>query len=81
MIAGPDDPEWGAVDAALLRAVDELHRDSFVSDATWAVLAAEFDEATLLELLMVVGMYHLIAWTQNSARIALSEGRKGLAER
>ena len=81
VIAGPDDLAWGPVDAALVRAVDELHRDSLVSDATWAVLAAEFDEATLLELLMVVGMYHLIAWMQNSARIALSEGSKGLAER
>src|SRR4051794_39133340 len=64
VVIGPDDPAWNPLEAALLRAVDELHRDSVVSDETWAVLAQDFDEPALIELLMVVGMYHLIAWTQ-----------------
>ena len=33
---GPTAAGWSTFDAALLRAADELHVDSFVSDATWA---------------------------------------------
>lgn len=81
IITGADHPAWSPSDAALVRAAEELHADSIIADATWGELAESFDEATLIELLMVIGMYHLIAWTQNSLRIAPDEGRRGLAER
>src|SRR4051794_16154750 len=32
---GPDAPGWSAHDAAILRAADELHERSTISDATW----------------------------------------------
>lgn len=81
IVRGADADEWDPIDAALVQAVDELHRDSVISDDTWEVLARTFDEAELLELLMVVGLYHLIAWTQNSLRVELDADRQGLAER
>ena len=37
--AGPDANGWNAEDATLLRAVDELHDDHCVGDATWKALA------------------------------------------
>jgi alkylhydroperoxidase family enzyme len=52
---GPEAPEWEPFEAALLRAADELRVDAFVSDATWAVLAARYDESQLLDLLFGVG--------------------------
>jgi alkylhydroperoxidase family enzyme len=64
--AGPDAEGWSADDAALLRATDELHRDSRIGDATWAALAERWDEPQLIEVCMVVGQYHLVAFTLNS---------------
>jgi alkylhydroperoxidase family enzyme len=81
IIVGPQADGWTPLEAALVRAVDDIHVESVISDATWATLAASYDEAELIELLMVVGMYHLIAWTQNSLRVQLDADRRGLAER
>ena len=81
LIDGGAHADWSPPDAALVCAAEELHVDSIISDSTWSDLTEQFDEATLIELLMVIGMYHLIAWTQNSLRIAPDEGRRGLAER
>lgn len=64
--AGPDAAGWSADDAALLRAADELHHGSRIGDVTWAALAERFDEQQLIEVCMVVGQYHLVAFTLNS---------------
>ena len=66
----PDGPDagWSSLEAALLRASDELHRESTISDATWAVLVADYDEAQLIEVCMVVGQYHLVAFTLKFSR-------------
>jgi alkylhydroperoxidase family enzyme len=75
----PDGPagEWDPFDAALLRAADELHADACITDATWALLAARYDAAQLIELPMLVGQYHLVAMTLNSLGIQLDEGLPG----
>jgi alkylhydroperoxidase family enzyme len=58
--------EWSPLDAALLRAADELHEQQVVSDETWAVLADSYSYQQLIEVCMVVGQYHLVAFTLNS---------------
>src|SRR4029079_16776473 len=63
---GPDADGWSDDDALLLRAADELHADSRISDATWAPLSARWDTQQLIEVCMVVGQYHLVAMTLNS---------------
>jgi alkylhydroperoxidase family enzyme len=74
---GPEAPGWDPFDAALLRAVDELHDNSCVSDATWGVLAGRYDERQLIELLMVVGQYHLVSFALNSLGVAREPGVPG----
>jgi 4-carboxymuconolactone decarboxylase len=64
--AGPEAAGWAPLDAALLRAADELHRDATIGEDTWGALAAELDERQLIEVCMVVGQYHLVAFTLNS---------------
>ena len=64
--SGPEAPGWSDDDATLLRAADELHAASRISDPTWAALAARLDEQQLIEVCMVVGQYHLVAFTLNS---------------
>jgi alkylhydroperoxidase family enzyme len=63
---GPDAPGWEPWDATLLRAADELHGDSVLSDATWAALAANYDERQMIEVPMLIGHYHMVAYALNS---------------
>ncbi|MEU6369356.1 carboxymuconolactone decarboxylase family protein [Streptomyces sp. NPDC046931] len=65
--AGPEAQGWPPADAHLLRAADELHRDARLSTATWSALAAGHDEAQLIEITMLVGQYHMVAFFLNSA--------------
>ena len=70
-----DDPCWeGDVDRLLIRLVDELHDTADVSDGLWRQLAAHFDDAQLLDLMMCCGWYHAISFTARAARVPLEEG-------
>jgi len=63
---GPDASGWAPWDATLLRAADELHNESVLSDATWAALAEVYDERQMIEVPMLVGHYHMVAYALNS---------------
>ena len=75
--AGPDADGWTPFDAVLLRAADELHDDACITDATWAGLAERYDVPQLIEVPMVVGNYHLVAFTLNSLGIQREPGVRG----
>lgn len=79
--AGPEAEGWSAHEAALLSAVDELFENRMISDATWARLATEWNEAQLIELPCLVGQYLGVAMLQNSLRMPLARESKGFAER
>jgi len=70
-------PEWSERDRALLRAVEELHADKTIGDATWALLARHLDERQLVELPIVSGHYHMSALLQNALRFAPNRDRHG----
>jgi DNA-binding transcriptional LysR family regulator len=53
----------------LLAAADELCAFRELSEATWTVLAARYDEPQLIELCFVVGQYALIAGVVRSLGI------------
>ena len=76
--AGPDDAGWDPFDAVLLRAADELHDDACITDATWQALAARYDTQQLIEVPMVVGHYHMVAFTLNSLGVQREPGVVGL---
>ncbi|WP_327136674.1 carboxymuconolactone decarboxylase family protein [Streptomyces sp. NBC_01340] len=65
----PSDPAWSVRQAALLRAVDELHDTAHVSNAAWSGLREHLDEPEVLELLVLAGWYRTIAYVANGARI------------
>jgi alkylhydroperoxidase family enzyme len=75
--AGPDAAGWTELESAILRATDELHDDACVSDATWARLAEHYDEAQLIELVMLVGHYHLVSFALNSLGVQREAGVVG----
>lgn len=66
---GPESPVWSEDDRLLVRLADELHETAHVSDALWAALAARWNPAQLLELVLVVGWYHAIAFLVNATRV------------
>jgi alkylhydroperoxidase family enzyme len=76
--AGPDAPGWNARETALLRAADELHADARISDATWDALTTDLDEQQLIEVPMLVGQYHLVAFTLNSLAVQPEPGLEPL---
>jgi len=75
---GPDAPGWSPADATLLRAADELHESAKISADTWARLGESYDERGLIEITMLVGHYHLVAFALNSLEVELDEGLEGL---
>ena len=79
--AGSSAPGWSAHDRALVSAVEELVGDAMITDETWAVLARDLTEQQLLELPVLIGHYQGVAYLQNSVRVRLMEGNKGLAMR
>jgi len=75
---GAADPGWQPGEAAVLQAADELHRDSFISDATWKALAQHYNEQQLIDLIFAVGQYTLVCMTLNSLGVQLEEGYERL---
>lgn len=76
VFAGPDDARWSSFDAALLRAVDELHDRQRISDETWQTIAERYEQSQMIELPMLIGHYHLMAFTLNSLGVQLeADGR------
>jgi len=68
---------WSPLEAAILRAVDELSADAFVSDATWEVLSAGLDQRQLMDLVFTVGAYDLLAMAFNTFGLELDPGLEG----
>ncbi|MCC5873361.1 MAG: carboxymuconolactone decarboxylase family protein [Gammaproteobacteria bacterium] len=64
--AGPDADGWSSVDRALLEAVDELHADAHISDATWAKLAETWSTEQLMDVVFTVGQYNMVSMVLNS---------------
>ena len=71
---GPDARSWSASDRVLLRAADELHTASSLSDATWEALSAAWSVEQVLDIIATVGNYHLVAMFLNATRVALDAG-------
>lgn len=78
VLEGPDAEGWTQHQAALLRAVDELHESSTLSDETWAQLAETYDDRLLMEATMLIGQYHLVAFALNAFGVELDEGLEQL---
>ena len=81
VIEGPRAEGLDPHESAILRAVDELHGDAMISDATWDTLASRLDERQLIELPIIVGQYQTVAYYQNSLRLRLHTGNRGLKAR
>jgi alkylhydroperoxidase family enzyme len=65
---------WSELDAALLRATDELHADAFIGDAAWSALSRHLDTHQLMDLIFTVGQYNLVSMALNSLGVQPEPG-------
>ncbi|NGY05411.1 carboxymuconolactone decarboxylase family protein [Solimonas terrae] len=64
---------WSPQEQLLLALADALHERSTVDDELWQALSAHFDDAQLIELIMLAGLYHAVSFMANALRL-LREG-------
>ena len=81
VIEGSRAPDWSKKDRAIVRAMEELHFDSMITDDTWADLQEFYNDKKLIELVILAGQYKTVAYYQNALRLPLPESNKGLLAR
>ncbi|MFX1275407.1 MAG: carboxymuconolactone decarboxylase family protein [Promethearchaeota archaeon] len=77
IIDGPDSKGLDPFEATLLRAVDELYDNAFISDSTWNLLSDRYNDQQLIDLIFTVGQYNLVSMVLNTLGIQLDEGYEG----
>jgi 4-carboxymuconolactone decarboxylase len=73
---GPEAAGWDAFERSLLRAADELYRDSIVSDRTWNALAERLDTGRLISAVFTAGSYRAISMSLNAYGVQLEAGNE-----
>ena len=69
--AAPRDGVFSKSEALILELCDALHEAADVDDALFAELARELSSAQIVELLVLAGFYHAVAFVTNALRIEL----------
>ena len=62
---------WSPAEQALVAAVDALHRRATLSDEEFAALSADYDEAQILEMMLLCGFYRTVSYLANGLRLPL----------
>ncbi len=65
--------DWDDKDAALMRAVADLFKDSVLSDATWEALSRHYSTEQIMDTVFTIGQYALSAWALNSFGVPLDD--------
>jgi alkylhydroperoxidase family enzyme len=67
---------WSPRESAILIAVDRLHSERDLDEATWESLRAQLDERECIELLMLAGHYEMLSTFLNTLRVPLDQARR-----
>lgn len=71
------DADWTADEQALLAVADELCARDDVSDGTWSALEGRYTQPQLLELVMMVGFYRMLAGYLRAVRVEVEPWQAG----
>ena len=72
--------DWSDRDRVLINMSDELCADDCVGSSTWRELQTYWNEAELIELVMVAGMYRLVSGFLNTMGVELDADTPGWPE-
>ena len=73
-IGGRGAVPWTDVERTLLRAADELHEYSFITNDTWAALATRYSVHELMDMAFTVAEMTMLANVVNSVRLNVEPG-------
>ena len=68
---GADALCWSEAEQAMIAAVDALHHRATLSEAEFAALKVHYDEAKILEIIMLCGFYRTVSYLANSLALPL----------
>jgi len=71
---GSADACWTPAERALLRAAEALHAHATLDAQTYADLSGHFDEAQVLEVILLCGFYRTVAYVANGLDLPLEPG-------
>jgi alkylhydroperoxidase family enzyme len=74
---GPGAIAWSESERFIVQATDELHHDSFISDATWLGLTKHYTTNQIIDLVFTVGQYTMVSMALNSFGVQLEDEVKG----
>ena len=80
IMEGPNAQGWDPFDAILLRAVDELYIDTFITDETWKALNKRYNTHQIMDLVFTIGNYNMLAMVINSFGVQLEDGLKSFLD-
>jgi alkylhydroperoxidase family enzyme len=66
-------PCWSPAEQALIAGVDALHHRATLDDEEFAALSAHYDEAQILEMMLLCGFYRTVSYLANGLRLPLEE--------
>jgi hypothetical protein len=72
-----DDTCWGLEDRSVIRLADQLHDTNQIDNMLWKEISAHFAPDQLVEMIMLVGLYHAVSYMAN----ALGVQRESFAPR
>lgn len=73
----PNDHEWSDRDRSLITLTDDICTDDCAGDETWATLRKHWTEAEVCELVLLVGVYRMVAGFLNTMGVALDPDTPG----
>lgn len=62
---------WSSSERILIEICDELHDTSSVSDESWQRLRVAYREEACIELIMLVGYYHMVSFLTNALKLPI----------
>ena len=75
---GPAAPGWDPFEATLLRFVDEMYRDSVVSDRTWNALRERYDDRMMIDATITPANYRMVSLALNILGVQSNPGEEKL---
>jgi len=70
---GANAPCWSTAEQVLIATADALHERATLSDDEFASLAAHYNEAQILEIMMLCGFYRTVSYLSNGLKLPLEE--------
>lgn len=67
-------PLWTEAERALLATAEALHARAALTDAEFAALRAHYDEAQMLEVLLLCGFYRMVSYVVGGLDLPLEPG-------